>query len=109
MSQSDAADLLSLSGVFHRTLVGMLNDLRKQAGLSQAELAGKTGLTQSIVAKVEVLERRTELELLIIWCDACEADPLEVIDEVMNRVRRGTPPPNYWWFRADGQRRRRTD
>lgn len=108
MSKPDATDRLSLNSPSHRMLVGALIDLRKELGFSQARFAEVSGLTQSIIAKVEVLERRTEVELLEIWCEACAVDPVAFLHDVRERIRKKQRPPDYWWFTADGRRRRRS-
>jgi hypothetical protein len=109
MSEPDATDRLSLNSPSHRMLVGGLIDLRKGMGLSQAWFAALTGLTQSIVAKVEVLERRTEVELVELWCEACDVDPVGFLAEMRRRIQSNQRPPDYWWFTEDGQRRRRSE
>lgn len=76
----------------HDLLIEELRRVRRQAGLTQAALAGKLGVAQSLVAKVENAERRLDVVEFIRWLDA--ADALEDAMVVLTRVREARPGPS---------------
>lgn len=47
--------------------------LRKQAGLSQVELAQRLGVGQSFISKIERGESYVDVMLFVDWCRACGA------------------------------------
>lgn len=69
----------------HTALMEELRRVRRQAGLTQAALAGKLGVAQSFVAKVEAGERRLDVVEFIRWLDA--ADAFEDAKVVLARIR----------------------
>lgn len=68
-----------------KALIDELRRVRKQAGLTQAVLAGKLGVAQSFVAKVERSERRLDVVEFLRWLDA--ADAAEERTTILERVR----------------------
>jgi len=73
----------------YRRLCKMLKDWRKDAGLSQAELAKRLGWpVHTYVQKAESGERRLDAVELVRWCLACDADPVEAIGVIVKAVRR---------------------
>ena len=69
----------------HTALIEELRRVRQQAGLTQTVLAGKLGVAQSFVAKVEGAERRLDVVEFISWLDAANAFEDRAI--VLERVR----------------------
>jgi predicted transcriptional regulator len=69
----------------HMALIEELRRVRQQAGLTQTVLAGKLGVAQSYVAKVEGAERRLDVVEFISWLDAANA--FEDGVTVLKRVR----------------------
>lgn len=69
----------------HTALIEELRRVRQQAGLTQTVLAGKLGVAQSFVAKVEGAERRLDVVEFISWLDAANA--FEDRATVLERVR----------------------
>ena len=61
----------------------MLAELRKKAGMSQRELAGKLGREYSFVAHCELGERRVDLAEFYWICKACGATPHREAAELM--------------------------
>ena len=57
----------------HIALIDELKRVRQNAGLTQTVLAGRLGVAQSFVAKVEGAERRLDVIELIKWLEAAEA------------------------------------
>jgi transcriptional regulator with XRE-family HTH domain len=75
---------LSKSLYTHRweQLLGILKHLRKEKGLTQAELAEVLGRPQSLIAKIEAGERRLDVCQFLDYVDALGGDPLKVIREL---------------------------
>ena len=67
-------------------LIGWLVQKRKQARLSQRQLAEKIGVIHSLVGKVEQGERRLDVIELIVYCRAMGADPSELIGELQENL-----------------------
>jgi transcriptional regulator with XRE-family HTH domain len=65
----------------YRALVGILRDLRRTAGLTQAQLADRLGKPQSYVSKVERGERLIDPIELRWWCRAVGTDVTAVIKQ----------------------------
>lgn len=107
MRELDDDQFNALTGDWHKTLVGMLIDLRRGRGFSQAQLAERMEVNQSQIAKIEVLDRRVEVEMAIRICLACEASPEDFFRDLLGRIAADTPPPDYWWVTLDGVRRKR--
>jgi predicted transcriptional regulator len=68
----------------HMALIEELRRVRQKAGLTQTVLAGKLGVAQSFVAKVEGAERRLDVVEFISWLDAANAfeDGVTVLERV---------------------------
>jgi len=60
----------SLTRPEYRLFLAQLRKTRKEAGVSQAELASRLGRTQSFVSKVERGERRLDVIELNVFCKA---------------------------------------
>lgn len=54
----------------YETLVALLKQARKDAGLTQVEVAARLGVEQSLVSKVERRERRLDVSELRAFCAA---------------------------------------
>ena len=66
----------------HKALCQILIDARKQAGLTQAQIADTLQLPQSDISKIETGERRLDVIEFINLCRAMHTDPLDVIKEL---------------------------
>lgn len=73
----------------HMALIEELRRVRQRAGLTQTVLAGKLGVAQSFVAKVERAERRLDVVEFVRWLDATNA--FEDCATVLERVRLAQP------------------
>ena len=56
-----------------------LIERRKEAQLTQRELAEKLGVVYSLVGKIETGERRLDVVELIRYCSGLKADPIKLI------------------------------
>lgn len=59
----------------YERVVRSLVELRKQAGLTQRQLAAALGREQNFVGRVETGQRRVDLIEFLWICRACGADP----------------------------------
>jgi transcriptional regulator with XRE-family HTH domain len=71
---------VSLHHPRYRVLQSAMVSMRKQAELSQVQLAERLELGQSFVSKVERGEAYIELTLFIDWCQACGVQPGAVLN-----------------------------
>ena len=78
----------SLRSREHRTLIAMLVDARRRAGLTQQELAARLRKPQSFVSKYETGERRLDVPEFIRVARCLGTDPAEFIA----RIARGAAP-----------------
>jgi transcriptional regulator with XRE-family HTH domain len=67
------------------SLRGLLFDARKEARLTQRELAARIGKPQSYVSKYESGERRLEVVEFLDLCEVLAVSPHEVIAKLENR------------------------
>lgn len=63
-------------------VVAALVEKRKAAGLSQQQLADRLGWQQSIVAKIETVQRRMDVVEFLRIANAVGFDPLRLLKEV---------------------------
>lgn len=70
-------------------LVAALTQARKDAGLSQTELAARLRCHQSFVARVESGQRRIDVPELVLLCRAVEVDAVEVLMKVIESTPEG--------------------
>lgn len=67
----------------HARLIRLLRQTRKRAGLTQQTVADRLGAPQSFVAKYEGGERRLDVLEFIAIAKALEADPVELLRELI--------------------------
>ena len=70
----------------YRQVVSELGLLRRNAFLTQAELAARTGLGQPDISKIEAGQRRIDIIEFVDWIAACEASTEDMIG-VIERLR----------------------
>lgn len=68
-----------LYGQRYEKLRRVLRDVRREANLTQIQLAEKLGRGQSYVSKVERGEQYMDVLEFMEWCEACSAVPGEVM------------------------------
>ncbi len=67
----------------HRTLCAALTAARKAAGLSQHELASRLKTSQTVIARIEIGERRIDVIEFIDLSRVLKIDPREVLSQLM--------------------------
>ncbi len=63
-----------------------LVSLRKNAGLTQREVALRLNVPPSWVAKVETGERRIDLIEMCLFSSACDADPTSICSRLSSQI-----------------------
>lgn len=89
--QSKRSRVASLHDEAYARFVGMLVDRRKASCLSQQTVADALGWQQSIIAKIETAQRRTDVVELIRIATVIGFDPAKLVREVraaMHEARR---------------------
>jgi len=66
-----------------RRVAGVLRKVRINAGLTQRELGEKVGRRQNWVWNCENGRRRLNVAEFVMWCRACELDPMNGFDKVL--------------------------
>ena len=74
----------------YRVFVGMLADIRVKSGLSQQALADLLGWNQSIIAKIESVQRRLDIIELIRIADVVGFDAAKLLTDFQRKIRRTT-------------------
>jgi transcriptional regulator with XRE-family HTH domain len=67
-------------------LRSVLKDVRRNAGLTQIQLAERLHMEQSNLSKIERGERYLDTLLFVDYCTACGANPSEVMSRLDNSV-----------------------
>ena len=70
----------------HRVLLGLLKEIRIEAGLRQVDLAQRLNVPQSRISKYEMGERRIDLMELRDICLAMDKPLVEVVAEFEKRL-----------------------
>ena len=71
------------------TLLGLLKEMRLEAGLRQVDLAERLHVPQSMISKYEVGERRVDLLELRDICAALGVSLVEFVRELEKRLGEG--------------------
>ena len=79
----------SLFSSAYRQLIAAVIDARKQAGLTQRQLADKLGKPQNYVGRVETEQRRLDFIELLAWFKACDVDAQEAVLALAKRIGSG--------------------
>ncbi len=69
----------------YRAIVALLKQVRKDAGLSQEQLAAKLKRSRTYVTKCELGERRLDLLEWLEYCRACGAEPTDFLARLKQR------------------------
>jgi transcriptional regulator with XRE-family HTH domain len=65
--------------------MAVLAAIRKDAGVSQRELARRLQRAHSYVSRIEMGDRRLDVPEMIQWCEVLDSDPVDVMKRVMRR------------------------
>jgi transcriptional regulator with XRE-family HTH domain len=68
----------------HRALCAVLKSARKAARLSQDELASRLKTSQTVIARIEIGERRIDVIEFIDLAKALRLDPRTILTELMD-------------------------
>jgi Predicted transcriptional regulators len=68
----------------YQRLRSLLRAARRNAGLTQAQLARRLQLGQSFVSKVERGQSYVDVVLLVDWCDACGTSAADIVNALKN-------------------------
>lgn len=67
----------------HRALCAVLVATRREAGLTQAQLAERLGKPASFIAKIEIGERRVDVVEFAAIAKALKLDPRKIFDRFL--------------------------
>lgn len=84
LSQLGALILKTLRSRRHRALCAALVSARKAARLSQDELARRLRTSQTVIARIEIGERRIDVIEFIDLAKALRLDPRTILAELMD-------------------------
>ena len=84
LSQLGALILKTLRSRRHRALCAALVSARKAALLSQGELASRLKTSQTVIARIEIGERRIDVVEFIDLTKALRLDPRTILTELMD-------------------------
>jgi transcriptional regulator with XRE-family HTH domain len=70
----------------YAALIRILVETRKQAGMTQQDVADRLSKPQSYVAKIEGGERRLDIVELIVLAKAMKAEPSALFDRVLTAL-----------------------
>lgn len=76
----------TLWGKRYRALLPVLVELRKEAGLTQRELAIRLKMSPSQVAKIEIGERKVDPAECVDWAQGCGRDPFELFVRYLRSI-----------------------
>jgi transcriptional regulator with XRE-family HTH domain len=84
LSQLGALILKTLRSRRHRALCAALKSARKAAHLSQEELASRLKTSQTVIARIEIGERRIDVIEFIDLAKVLRLDPRTLLTELMD-------------------------
>ena len=76
----------------HDALVAAVVQLRKNAGLTQRQLAEALGREQNLIGRIETGQRRIDLVEWVGICRACKVDPEVEIAKLVRQIKPLVPP-----------------
>ena len=69
----------------HRRVMAALMEIRREAGVTQRELARRLARAHSYVSRIEKGDRRLDVPEFIQWCEVLNADPVDVMRRIARR------------------------
>lgn len=79
--------MIEASPQVRKEFQNLLRQMRRDAGLTQYEMANDLGVPQSTVSKIEGGGRRVDVLELLVLCRVCETDPKAFVAAFEERVR----------------------
>lgn len=76
----------TIFGADHQHLVKVLAEARREAGLTQAQLAERVGKDQTLISIIERAQRRVDVVEFVALAKALKADPAALFAKVSNGV-----------------------
>jgi DNA-binding XRE family transcriptional regulator len=73
----------SLRSKWHQSVIAVVAASRRQAGLTQEDLAKRLGWNKSTIAKIESGERRLDVPEFIFIAEALEVKPEQIFKRVL--------------------------
>lgn len=70
----------------YRTLISVLSSIRQELKISQRELARRVGKPPSFINKIELLERRLDIQEFIVIAKALDHDPGTLLNTLINKL-----------------------
>lgn len=83
MAQRKKSSYKSLRGKWHRAVVVVIAATRREAKLTQQDLAANLGWHRSTIAKIESGERRVDVDEFITIAQALKLEPKNLLDRVL--------------------------
>ena len=75
----------------YRQLITAVVDARKQAGMTQRQLAERLGKPQNFVGRVETEQRRLDFIELLAWLKACDVDAEDAVVGLARKIGGSLP------------------
>jgi len=70
----------------YRIVIQNLRNIRESKGITQAQLAKKIGCNQTVVSKIETMERRIDIIELRSICHSLDVDFIEFITNIEKKL-----------------------
>ncbi len=70
----------------YRIVIQNLRNIRESKGITQAQLAKKIGCNQTVVSKIETMERRIDIIELRSICHSLDVDVIEFITNIEKKL-----------------------
>lgn len=68
----------------YQLLIEVLIEIRKDRGLTQAQLANKLDKPQSYIAKIEAKDRKLDVLEFVILCETLVVSPCDVLQVILD-------------------------
>ncbi len=83
--ECEIEELFCLPSEIRLSEIFALRERRKQAGLTQQEIADLMGLSQSYVQKIESGKSNIKVAILVLWASACNCSVRDLVVETKDK------------------------